>query len=323
MKNFKHYNATSLDEAFFLMNEFGERARFIAGGTDLLGVLKSDIHPVYPEALINLKTILELDFIKEDEGVLRIGALTRLSDIVRSPLVKEHYPALAEAAESIASPEIRNMGTIGGNLCQENRCWYYRYPHSMGGRIQCFRKGKGPCLALKGDNRYHAIIGGKKCFAVCPSDMAIVLSAMDAKIKVSKSTGEREITIGEFYGTLDHVLEQGEILKEIDVVRPSPDTKQRFLKFRLRESIDFAIVSVAAVFRQTEGICRDARIILGGVSPTPYRAVEAEDALNDRPLDAAVADAVAEAAMSRAKPLSMNAYKIEITKTLVKRSLLS
>lgn len=323
MKDFKHVNAGSVNEALSLLKDFQNGAKLMAGGTDLLGVLKGQILPSYPEAVINIKTIPDLDFIKEDQDGLKIAALAKLVNIVRSPVIKEKYNILAEAAESVASPEIRNMGTIGGNLCQDTRCWYYRYPHSIGGRIQCLRKGKGPCLAVKGDNRYHAILGAKKCFAVCPSDMAVALAALGAKVRVATEGGERVIPIADFYGTLGHVLEPGEILTEIRIRRPPENAAQTFLKYRLRESIDFAIVSVASVFTLTNGICKDAKIVLGGVAPMPYRAKDAEDAIIGKSLDEAAAQAAGEAAVIHAKPLSMNAYKIEIAKTLVRRALLS
>ncbi|MEJ2729712.1 MAG: FAD binding domain-containing protein [Deltaproteobacteria bacterium] len=177
MKAFKHVNAASVDEAISLMRSYKGRADLIAGGTDLLGVLKDEILPDYPEAVINIKTIPGLDNIEESKKGLKIGALTKLVDVALHPLVKKRYPILSKAAESVATPEIRNMATLGGNLCQDTRCWYYRYPHQMGGRIICYRKEKGPCHAVKGDNRYHAIMGAKACYAVCPSDPRWAISS--------------------------------------------------------------------------------------------------------------------------------------------------
>jgi len=155
MKPFRHVNANSLDEALALLTAYGGKARVSAGGTDLLGVLKSEILVDNPEAVINLKTIAGLDVIEAEAGQVRIGALTRLADIAASPPINKYCPVLALAAASVGSPELRNMGTIGGNLCQDTRCWYYRYPDKMGGRIPCYRKGQGPCHAVKGDNRYQ------------------------------------------------------------------------------------------------------------------------------------------------------------------------
>ena len=322
MKTFRHLEAESVEEALSLVKKFSGKANFIAGGTDLLGVLKGNILPDYPEALINIKTIPELHDIEEDKGRLKIGALTRLVDIVQSPIVKEKYAMLAEAAASVAAPEIRNMGTLGGNLCQDTRCWYYRYPHSLGGRIQCYRKGKGPCHAIKGDNRYHAILGGKKCFAVCPSDLAIVLAALDANIQVVHPQGEKTVPVAEFYEPRGHVLKPDEMVTAIHVPEPPRAAAQSFLKFRLREAIDFAIVSVAAVISKGDGVCQDARIILGAVAPFPYRAKAAEEIIKGEPLDASSAEAAAEGAVADAKPLSKNGYKIEIAKTLIRRAIL-
>lgn len=322
MRSFEHVNAGSVDEALAQLKNYAGKANLIAGGTDLLGVLKGEILPNYPEALINVKSIPGLDGIQEDEEGLKIGASAKLVRIAESAEVRKNYGALAEAAESVASPEIRNMATLGGNLCQDNRCWYYRYPHQMGGRMLCHRKGKGPCLALKGDNRYHAILGGKVCFAVCPSDTAIALTALDARIRIAAPEGERVIPITDFYDTLTHILKPEEIVTEVLISRPPADAKQIFLKFRMRDAVDFAVVSVASLISGSNGVCRDARIVLGAVAPIPYRARAAEDAIKGRPLNEETAAAAAEAAVQDAKPLSGNAYKIEITKTLVKRAVL-
>ena len=322
MKTFRHFQADSVAEALSLVSQFGGKANLIAGGTDLLGVLKGDILSEYPEALINIKTIPGLNRIKENHGRLEIGALTRLVDIVQSSIIKEKYGMLAEAAASVATPEIRNMGTIGGNLCQDTRCWYYRYPHSIGGRIHCYRKGTGPCHAIKGDNRYHAIFGGKKCFAVCPSDLATALAALDADVKVVNPRGEKTIPIADFYAPRGHVLKPDEIVTAIYVSEPPRNASQSFLKFRLREAIDFAIVSAATVVYIDEGVCQDARIILGAVAPAPYRAKAAEEIIRGKSLDASRAEAAAERAVADAKPLSRNGYKVEVTKTLICRALL-
>ena len=321
MKPFRHFDAESVDEALALLTEYGDKARVTAGGTDLLGVLKSEILPDYPEAVINLKTICGLDGIEADGGGVRIGALARLAAIADAPIVKKYFPALALSAASVGSPELRNMGTIGGNLCQDTRCWYYRYPDKMGGRVPCYRKGQGPCHAIRGDNRYHAVLGGRKCYAVCPSDLAIVLAALEAGVKTVRPAGERTIPLADFYDTMGPVLDPDEIVTEIRIPAPAANTVQRFSKFRLRESIDFAVVSVAVVLEVAEGVCRDARIVLGAVAPVPYRAVAAEDVVRGGPLDERQAGLAAEAALRDAKPMSGNAYKIEIAKTLVKRAL--
>ena len=321
MKPFKHFNADSVDEALALLTEYDGKARVTAGGTDLLGVLKSEILADYPEAVINLKTISGLDSIQANAAGIRIGALSRLADIADSPVIKKNCRALALSIASVGSPELRNMGTIGGNLCQDTRCWYYRYPDKMGGRVSCYRKGKGPCHAIRGDNRYHAVLGGRKCYAVCPSDPAIALAALEAEVKTVRPAGERTIPLADFYGTLGPVLEPDELLTEIRIPAPAANAVQRFSKFRLRESVDFAVVSVATVLDVAEGVCWDARIVLGAVASMPYRAVAAEDVVRGGPLDESRIAQAAEAALRDAKPMSGNAYKVEIAKTLIRRML--
>jgi NADPH-dependent glutamate synthase beta subunit-like oxidoreductase/CO/xanthine dehydrogenase FAD-binding subunit len=176
MKPFKHRDAKTVDEAVEQLRE--NRGKLIAGGTDLLGVLKDRVLPIYPEVLVNIKSIPGLNSIERDEGGVKIGALAKLADVAASTLVKEEYPMLAEAAQAVAMPQIRNMGTIGGNLCQDVRCWYYRYPHEIGGRILCYLKGGKGCYALNGDNRYHSIFGGLReestpCSSACPAGVDI------------------------------------------------------------------------------------------------------------------------------------------------------
>ena len=261
------------------------------------------------------------DIVENSEG-LKIGALAKLADIAQSPLVKKRYPALSQAAESVASPEIRNMGTIGGNLCQDVRCWYYRYPHHMGGRLLCRRKGTGPCHAVKGDNRYHAIMGAKACWAVCPSDTAIALSALGAEIEIMGINGSRTIPVQNLYTPMGLTLGNEEVVTAIRVPKPLPESRQTFFKFTERKPIDFAVASVASVITVRDGRCLKARVFLGGVAPTPLRAEGTEQVIEGKPLAAGAVDDAARASVAEAKPLSGNAYKIEIVKSLVKRVLL-
>jgi CO/xanthine dehydrogenase FAD-binding subunit len=625
MKTFKHYNATSVQEASALLANYKGNAMINAGGTDLLGCLKDKCVPTYPEAVINIKSIPGLDFIKSNGNGLQIGALVKLADIAASPKIIRDYPLLAEAASAIASPNIRNMATIGGNLAQEVRCWYYRYPRQIGGPVVCLRKGGKMCNALVGDNRYHSIFGaapapesrcanhcpahvdipgylrlvrdkniqraaqlllsrnpfpaitgrvcpvycepkcsrsgyddpvavhlvergvgdyildrvdeffappnkesGKSiaiigsgpaglaaafylrksghkvtvyeklpelggrllngtppfrlpkelvqrqiqaltnmnirfeagvemtdslaarlksssdaifvtsgaviassqatdispfangpgvfigldtakgpstviravasarksveeiesflgftersveknkarpayaesrfvdvarikvqerppagkprgieiedvadlkmseieneasrclncgCLAVAPSDLATVLVTMGASFVTSKRT----IPAEEFFVATDassNVLELGEVIEEVRIPKPPKEAKQRYLRFTLRKPIDFAIVSVASMITEAEGVCSDARITLGGVAPAPVRAIAAEDAIKGRPINEDIAIEAAKAALGEAWPLTMNNYKIEIARTLVKRAIL-
>jgi xanthine dehydrogenase YagS FAD-binding subunit len=322
VKTFEHFDAASVEEALSLLKKYGGKARVMAGGTDLLGVLKDEILENYPEVLVNIKSIPGLDRIREDSHGLRIGALAKLDHIASSPTIKAGYRALSEAAGSVASPEIRSMGTIGGNLCQDVRCWYYRYPHHMGGRLLCYRKGSGPCHAVKGDHRYHAIMGGKRCFAVCPSDTATALLALQAEIQIVGARGTRTLPVEDFFTPLGNSLSKGDLVTEIRVPRPVQGNRQTFLKFTIRKPIDFAVASVASVIILKDGVCTDARIVLGAVAPTPMRAEEAEHIIKGKLLDAKTAEKAAKASVSGARALSGNAYKVEITKTLVKRALL-
>ena len=322
MKDFAHQNARSIKQAVSLLEKEKGRAKLNAGGTDLLGLLKDRVTSAYPRLIINIKNIDGLDYIREDAEGLRIGTLARLTSIAESPLLKKGYRALSEAARSVASPQIRNMATLGGNLCQDVRCWYYRYPHQIGETIQCLRKGSGPCLAVRGDNRYHAIINGKKCYAVCPSDTATALAALDGHIRITGPKGERNIAVTDFYSPLGNAIGKDEMVTEITVPKISGRTRQSFLKFTLRKSVDFAIVSVASVITVENNICTDARIALGAVAPAPFRANAAEKMLLGKPISEEIATEAAETAVSGAHPLSKNAYKIQITKTLVKKAIM-
>ncbi|MBU5613841.1 FAD binding domain-containing protein [Geomonas azotofigens] len=321
MRNFEHLQATSIAGAVAALTRFGGKARLNAGGTDLFGLLKDQYLPGFPDSIINIKGIQGLDAIGEERGTVTVGALAKLSELSRSHLLAERFPALVQAAGAVASPQIRNVATVGGNLCQDVRCAYYRYPSHVGGAIGCARKGNGPCLAVRGDNRYHAVLGGRKCYAVCPSDTAVALAALDASLVVAGPEGERRIGVAEFYTPLGNRLERGEMVVRIEIPTSSLP-HQRFAKFALRRPIDFAIVSVAVAASVTDGVCTEARIALGAVAPGPVRAGEAESFLRGKRLTPEHATRAAELALSGAKPLSRNGYKVAIAKTLVKRALL-
>jgi xanthine dehydrogenase YagS FAD-binding subunit len=321
MRSFRYIDAHSVEEAVSALARFGGKARLSAGGTDLLGLLKDECLPTYPEVVVNVKNVPGLDSVWEEGGMLKIGALARLSELGSSRLLRERYPALAEAAYAVASPQIRNVATLGGNLCQDVRCAYYRYPSQVGGAVDCARKHNGPCLAPKGDNRNHAIMGGRRCFAVCPSDTAVALAALDASLVVAGSHGEHSIPVSEFYTPLAHRLKNGEMVTRIEIPAMSLP-QQRFIKFALRRSIDFAIVSVAVAASVSDGICNDVRIALGAVAPGPVRATAAEEFLRGKPINEETAAEAASLALAGAKPLSKNGYKIDIATALVKRGLL-
>ena len=299
MRSFTHISAGTLGEACSLLRKYKGKAVLNAGGTDLLSSLKGEHLLEYPEAVIDIKTIPGLDFITEDQDKIEIGALARLSVIARSPLLRNGYEVLVEAARSVATPQVRNAATLGGNLCQDVRCWYYRYPRQIGGPIGCLRKGNGPCLAVTGDNRYHAILGGKKCFAVCPSDTAVALAALDGRIRIEGPKGERSVAVTDFFSPLGNAIKGDEVVRSVEFPKLKGPVRQTFLKFTLRKPVDFAVVSVASVISVDGGVCTDARIALGAVAPGPVRAKNAEELLRGRPLTADAAAQAAEEALSR------------------------
>ena len=339
MRTFVHHQPASVAEAVVLLARHGDRARPNAGGTDLLGVLKDGIHPDYPEAVIDLKRLPGLAKIETgDDGALRVGALARLADVADSPLVAAGWPALAVAARSVATPQIRAMGTVGGNLCQEVRCWYYRYPRSIGGPIGCTRKGAKGCPALRGDNRYHALVREGTCAAVCPSDLAVALAALGATVtivgtaagegaEIATETGgppsSRVLPVEQLYRPLGLVLGPDELVTEVRVPAPGPGEVTDFLKFTVRESVDFAVVSLGSAITLADGVCTAARLVFGGVAIGPWRDAGAEAGLAGRPFDDVAVDAAVAAVLANAEPLPDNAYKLEIARSLVRRTLRS
>jgi len=316
-----YYDAKTVEEAVSLLGGYHGEAKIIAGGIDLLGLMKNEV--LSPAVLVNVKKIPSLNAIKENSEGLEIGALTRIHDIERSPILRESYPLLSEIAQSIGSPQIRNMATIGGNLCQEVRCWYYRRSPKTGISFICRRKKEGnPCYAMNGENENHAIFGESECLAVCSSDMATGLFALDAKINTMSAKGEKEISIGRFHTPLGHILEPDEIITRVSVPKLKAQSKQRFLKFRPRKAIDFSTVSVASVITSMNKVIQTAKIVVGGVSPLPYQAVAAEEILIGESITESVAEKAAEAVVRDAVPLSKNGFKVPLVKALVKRSIL-
>ena len=318
MKTFEYTRPTSVQEAVKLLAV--ANARIVAGGTDLLGVMKDGLLPT--DRVVDLKAIPGLDKIREEGGELRIGALAKVADLAASALVKEKAPALAQAAFAVASPQIRNMGPLGGNLAQKVRCWYFRDAD----RADCYKRNGSYCYAVFGASDLHAIFDGAACFAVTPSDTAIALSALDARILVAGPKGEREVGIDDFFigPATDYmretVLAADEII--VDVRIPSSMSAQPsvFLKAAQRKSIEFARGSVGATVIGSPVVQR-ARISLGAVAPTPKRATASEAFLEGKRLTPDVIAKTAELATEGAKPLANNAYKIRLTQGLVRQAL--
>jgi xanthine dehydrogenase YagS FAD-binding subunit len=305
-------------------------AAVLAGGSELLASLKAMNSPAKsPATLVNLKTIPNLSYIKEEGGMLKIGALTTLSTIAANTTVQTNYTALAQAAGAAATPELRNQGTIGGNICQKVQCWYFRADDNL---FNCLRKDpKGLCYAMGGDNRYHSIFGGVSgCFAVNPSDTAAALAAFGASIVTNKKTW----AIKDFFavnGENTTALAADEIVTEIQVPTPAAGTKSAFTKFALRKSFDFPIVNCAAVITQASGSVSAAGIALNAVYNLPRKATEAENSIKGKAINTANADAAGTAAVSGATAMPANAntttignkYMIQIAKVLVKRTILA
>jgi xanthine dehydrogenase YagS FAD-binding subunit len=324
MDNFSYNRPVTLKDAAAQLakeKQFGKIA-IIAGGTDLLGEMKDNL--AAPERLVAVKHLKELQGIRSTASGLRIGASTLIADIAESAMVQQQAPLLAMAAGKIGTPQIRNMGTIGGNLCQRPRCWYYRnnYP--------CFKHGGNTCFSALGENDYHAILEAGPSFIVHPSDSAPALVALGATARIAGSSGrERLVPMDQFFvlpkvnPRRENVLQPDEILAGIDVQTAPAGAKAVYIKEMVREVWDFALCSVAAMITLQNGVVRDARIVLGGVAPVPYRALKAEAAIKGRALDEASAAAAGLAAVGGARPLARNGYKVQLTQAVVKRALLS
>ncbi|MFC1846455.1 FAD binding domain-containing protein [Chloroflexota bacterium] len=312
LRKYTHINAGTIEEAEAALAK--GNAMVNAGGSDLVGTMRFEILPNYPETVVNLKTITpSLDYIKEEGGILKIGAMTRLEDIAMSSVVHDGWTALAEAAHKTASPHIREIGTIGGNICQLNRCWYFRKPENM---FDCLRKGGGMCYAMMGENRYHSIYGAVGgCVAVNPSDTAPALVALGATIVTSK----REISVADFWTVAfpgSTVLDADEIVTEIQV--PAFSGKSAFVKFALRTSIDFPLVNcAAAIGGSTASIC------LNAVSCVPYKLTAAEESIAGKTIDEASAEAAGATAAQGTIPLVYNKWRIQVAKGMVKKAILA
>ncbi|MFA0784319.1 FAD binding domain-containing protein [Fervidibacter sacchari] len=322
MRAFEYVKPATVAEAIRELGRSWTDAKILAGGIDLLGELKEGI--IAPQRIVNIKGINGLRYIRfsEKDG-LRLGALATLEEIETHQVIRQRYTALAEAAHSVGTPQIRNVGTIGGNLCQRPRCWYYRDEHT-----KCLKKGGPMCFAYNGENKYHAILGGGPCYIVHPSDCAPALIAFKASVTIVSLRGQRTVTLEEFFvlpsRRLDHetILEPDEIVTEIRVPTPPPNTRSTYLKFKERDSHDFAIVGAAVVMRLKGKVCEDVRIVLSGVAPIPWRSPEAEAVLKGKAITPELAEQAGKAAVAKAQPLAQNAYKVPLTQAIVKQAVL-
>lgn len=313
--SFEFTSPQTLDDALQL---YHDRARWFAGGTDLVPEIKTGTSA--PARLVNLKQIAELRGIEETGEGLRIGGLTTLTEIAESRPVREKCRALADACEFSASPQLRHVATIGGNLNQDSRCPYYR------GGFYCWLKGGATCYMRGGESREAAIIGYHDCVHVHPSDPAAALVALDAKIGVRGKNGAREIAAEVFFRAPAgdnrrlNVLPPDEVITHLQIPISS-NSRSVYLKAMDRATWTFALVSAAARLDFTDGKISDARVVIGGIAPVPWRAREVEILLQDQVLNADLAARAAEQAIQDAEPLAHNAYKIRLARALVKRAI--
>jgi xanthine dehydrogenase YagS FAD-binding subunit len=327
MKQFDLYEPTSVNEVTSLLNQFGATAKVVAGGSDLLGgVMKDWVQgkgmPL-PSQVIDLTTVPNLNAISVSGDGLHIGATTTLTDIIEHADVQKTWPLLSSAAATIASPLIRNFGTLGGNINQRPRCWFFR-----GENFNCYKKGGDFCYSVTGDNRYHAIIGGELCYIVHPSDTATALLALNATANLSGPGGNRSVAFDQYFHgpredvLTENVLKPNEVMTEVVVPQPAAGAKMAWNKLKDRQVYDFAVVSVATVFTvDGNGNWQDGRVTLGGVAPVPYRAQVVEDALKGKNIQQAIKQAAAQI-RTVARPMSLNAYKIDLVQGLIERTVL-
>jgi len=321
MPNFAYVRVKSLKEGIQHLSSDG--ARIHAGGTDLLGCLRDDIFGA--KKLVSLSQLNDLRGIRlTKEGGLRIGALTTLTEVVKNKMIQERYPALAKAASEVATPQLRNQGTMGGNICQKPRCWYYR------GEFHCLRKGGDRCYASSGENQFHSIFGsGGICYIVHPSDIAPVLVAHEAVLQAAGPKGTRPIPLAKFYvlPSIDvqreTVLKPNEIVTEILLPPPVRGLRSSYRKVRTRRSWDFAVAGVVLALKFNGDLVEKARVVLSGAAPIPWRSKEAEGAITGKRLEAQTVAQAAEAAVKNAEPLEQNGYKIALFRSIIEEELLA
>jgi len=318
--SFSYFRARSLDEAIGYLSLDGARAH--AGGTDLLGCLRDRVFDV--TTVVSIAGLKELRGIGTTaEGGLRIGSLTTIAEVARHPVIRSKYRALSMAASEVASPQLRHQGTIGGNLCQKPRCWYYR------GEFHCLRKGGDQCYAVEGENAYHCIFGGENCFIVHPSDTASAMTALQASVRIAGPNGLRTVAVENFHMppsedyTRETVLEPTEIVTEIVLPPPAEGLQSSYRKVRARRAWDFALAGVALAIVFTGDPAADCRVVLSGAAPVPWRSSEAEKVVKGKRLDRDRAAKAAEAAVKNAEPMEQNEYKIALFRALIEQQLMA
>jgi xanthine dehydrogenase YagS FAD-binding subunit len=317
MKPFTYQRALSVDTA---VAESSDKSRLLAGGIDLLGQLKEGL--VETDKVVAVTHIPGLDAIEKKSAAWTIGANVTIAALAAHADLGRAFPGLAAAARDVASPQIRNVSTVAGNLLQGSRCWYYRHRD-----VRCMKKGGDTCYAREGEHKYHALFTGGYCISPLVSNLAVALAVLDASVVVRGRGGERRLTMAELYApawedhAVQHALKPGELLTAIEI--PLAARRSAFVQASEKASFDWALVSCAASIEIDGGVVRQARIALGAVSPVPYRDARAEKSLEGKKLDETTADAAAALLLEKAEPLPHNAYKVPIARALIKRALLA
>jgi xanthine dehydrogenase YagS FAD-binding subunit len=325
VRAFELRQATSVEDAVGLLAKHGTGARALGGGTDLVaGIMRDQVIGAgmpYPSLVVDITRVPGMTGITlRPDGAL-IGAATTLAEIAESPALRKIWPLLTTAAGEVASPEIRAIGTLGGNLHQRPRCWFFRNKD-----FDCIKKGGDICFAVKGDNRYNAILGGNVCFIVHPSDLATALVALGGRARVASAGGDRVIELADYFVGPDEdllresVLRPDELLVDVFIPTPPPASRQGWQKMNEKDAPtwDFALASVALTVTAEGGVWRDGRMVLGGVAPIPYRATVIEEALAGRDIRTALPDAIA-ALRDVARPMRDNGYKVDLIEYLIER----
>ncbi len=321
MRPFEYVSPHTRSQAISLLSATWGNTEVLAGGTDLLALMKDDV--VAPKRVINIKDIADLRGVSSNAQGLRVGALTALGELADDENVKKSYPSLSEALLEAASPQIRNMATLGGNLCQRPRCWYFR-----NGLGLLPKDETGKELVVAGENRYHAILGNQGgAKFVSPSTLVPILIAYRAKIRLDGPKGKRELPLEKFFvipkneSEREHDLRPNEIVTEI-LIPPASDVKAAHYEIRQKEAFDWPLAVAAVALKMQGSNVQSARIVLGYVAPVPWPSSEAEQAIVGKPVNKDTAQKAADAALSKASPLSHNAYKVKLAKVAVTRAIL-
>ena len=321
MRSFSSVNPKDLKAAASLLRQKGPSAAIVGGGSDLLGMVKERL--VMPDVLVSLKSIRGLDKVTERGGETVIGGLITLDALSRDPLIRKNYNVLAEAAGQVGTPQIRNAGTLAGNVCQRPWCWYYR------NGFPCYKNGGKTCFSITGENEFHAIFGGGPSFIVHPSDTAPALVALDAKFRIVGPSAERTVSAADFFKlptenpARENVLANDEVLAEVRLPAAKSGARGTYHKVLDREAWTHAVVSVAAVMEMDGQVCKSARVVLGGVAPIPWRVPKVEAMLSGQRITPELAAQAGAAAVEGARPLAKNQYKIPLTQAVVKQTLIA